>query len=334
MLLAISTVPSPQGPSLPTISDACTASGVVAEAEEQCIGVAGGTPAAAPVQGPPDDPDLADAHLAFKPAVKPSKWVKASLANPDYAARYQRCVNHALHWPKTRLQGFYKAEYNSLRSRKQGAKARHLHFDDRLKDFRDWLIHLGPQPAPDWTVHRPNNYKGYQPGNVTWATKQEQTEIRTVTRWHDVDGKQMTTQKFAKFLGITYSCLYKRLQNGWSVQRLLDHQKKNTGMKAWQFPDKLAYHLEPLYRARKKYHQTRLEFYIGHLKKKMKMCNVIIPEEEAKQLVLEVELLNVEDEYDAFRKQQKEKEESELDLLFAVLSAPKFVLQAPGVTAL
>ena len=85
-----------------------------------------------------------------------------------YAKNYAECIERALLLRLIELQTLYPAEYNFMRSRKQQAKNRHIKFDDRLKDFRDWLIHIGPRPAEGWTVDRKNNYKGYVPGNISW----------------------------------------------------------------------------------------------------------------------------------------------------------------------
>ena len=306
---------------LPGMSDAPLASLAQDYPLSLHMGFAGGTPAIVPMKASHTHSKPGGNVKPFAPAVKPSPFVKANMDNPDYASRYQQCVALAVEWPLIRLERFYKAEYNSLRSRKQQAKSRHIKFDDRLKDFRDWLIHLGPRPAQGWTVHRMNNNKGYQPGNLKWATKIEQTEIRKVTKWHDIDGKKLTTKQLAVRLGITYLCAYKRLQNGWTIQRLLDAEKKNTGMRAWQFPDNLAYHLEPLYLTRKNYYtQTRLEYYIAYLKKMLKTSNLILPEERAQQELLVLEVQKAEKQRDAFLKEQDEQAALELQLVIAALS--------------
>jgi len=264
----------------------------------------------------------AQALKPFLPAVKVSKFVTANLDNPGYAARYQQCVGQARTWSLGCLQKSYKAEYNSLRSRKQQAKARHIKFDDRLKDFRDWLIHLGPRPKADWSVHRMNNYKGYQPGNLKWATKIEQTEIRKVTKWHDVDGKKLTTTKLAEYLGITYTCLYKRLQNGWTTQRLLDDRKKHTGIKSWQFPANFVYLLEPLYAKRKTFNKSRIDWFIDYLKKLALRYCTYVEHEESVALMLKA-VKEAEEDRAVLLKQQEEQEELEFQQLANALKPVK-----------
>lgn len=44
--------------------------------------------------------------------------------------------------------------------------------------FDRFLEHIGPKPSPDLTLDRIDNDKGYQPGNVRWATMAEQARNR------------------------------------------------------------------------------------------------------------------------------------------------------------
>jgi len=323
MAIQVSNKPAIDAPALPTIPDAlhasiATVTTVVSTSTEQDL-LADGSPAVTHTQG-----NLSHSPVAgvFKPAVKASRFVLANLANPDYAERYSKCVAHALSWSRSRLQSFYKAEYNSMRSRKQQATAKHYVFDYRLKDFRDWLVHLGPRPAAGWTVHRPNNYKGYQPGNVAWAPKIEQTEVRKVTRWHDLDGKKMTTARLAQHLGLTYTCVYKRLQNGWTIQRLLEDRKKQTGIKAWTFPAKFAHLLEPLYAQRKHYNKSRIDWYIDYMVKQAERHGVS-PEYEKVLALLLQEVATAQAARATLLKQQDEQQEQEFQRLVAAFTPMK-----------
>jgi hypothetical protein len=41
-------------------------------------------------------------------------------------------------------------------------------------DFEEFFLTIGPRPSPQHTVDRINNDGNYEPGNVRWATKEEQ----------------------------------------------------------------------------------------------------------------------------------------------------------------
>jgi hypothetical protein len=212
-----------------------------------------------PVKDGVDKADL------FVPAVKPSAFVKVNLGKPEYEAHYAQVLADVMSMTKGQLQIRYQAEYNSLRSRKEKAKQRHIKFFDSLKDIRDWLIHLGPRPAKGWTVDRIKGGKGYQPGNLRWATKIQQTHNRKVTRWHQLpSGDRLTTQQLADRLGLPYQTLYKRLRTGWTVDRLLQNEKPAT-LASWKFPPEFAQHCQPLYQQRKNFTQHRIDWFIDYL---------------------------------------------------------------------
>lgn len=42
------------------------------------------------------------------------------------------------------------------------------------QDFKAFFDHIGPRPSPKHSVDRIDNDRGYEPGNVRWATPQEQ----------------------------------------------------------------------------------------------------------------------------------------------------------------
>ena len=52
-------------------------------------------------------------------------------------------------------------------------------FVDSWEAFRD---ELGPKPSPKHTVDREDNDRGYEPGNIRWATRKEQNANRRITK--------------------------------------------------------------------------------------------------------------------------------------------------------
>lgn len=40
--------------------------------------------------------------------------------------------------------------------------------------FKAWFAEMGPRPGPEYSCDRINNMRGYEPGNIRWATAQQQ----------------------------------------------------------------------------------------------------------------------------------------------------------------
>lgn len=60
-----------------------------------------------------------------------------------------------------------------------GERGIHVCEDWRGKDgFDKFLSHIGEKPSADLTLDRIDNDRGYEPGNVRWATRAEQVANR------------------------------------------------------------------------------------------------------------------------------------------------------------
>ena len=55
------------------------------------------------------------------------------------------------------------------------------------KDFGAFIASVGRRPAKGLTLDRIDNSKGYEPGNVRWATRAEQSRNRRVNKLDETD---------------------------------------------------------------------------------------------------------------------------------------------------
>jgi len=80
---------------------------------------------------------------------------------------------------------------------------------------------VGEPPTPKHTLDRIDNNKGYEPSNVRWATRKEQSNNISTNVWVEYDGKRMTWAQWAEYLGISYNCLMTRKKKGKPIEEIL-----------------------------------------------------------------------------------------------------------------
>ncbi len=66
-----------------------------------------------------------------------------------------------------------------------------------IDDFQTFLDHIGPCPTPDHQLDRIDTTRGYEPGNVRWATRQTQARNRLVSYTWTIKGLQFESAKEA-----------------------------------------------------------------------------------------------------------------------------------------
>lgn len=97
-----------------------------------------------------------------------------------------------------------------------------------------FLADMGPRPTPQHSIDRyPNGSGDYEPGNVRWATKKEQSQNRRNTHWLTFDGRTMCAADWAKELGINVRLLYGRIKAGLPVEKVLSAQRIGYKDRRW-----------------------------------------------------------------------------------------------------
>lgn len=82
------------------------------------------------------------------------------------------------------------------------------------RSFRAFLAYMGLRPSRGHSLDRyPDNNGNYEPGNVRWATRDEQSRNKRTNRWITFGGKTLVLEDWATLLGLAPHSLSKRIKN-------------------------------------------------------------------------------------------------------------------------
>jgi hypothetical protein len=85
--------------------------------------------------------------------------------------------------------------------------------------FAEFYRHVGPRPTPAHTLDRIDNNRGYEPGNVRWATRRDQRLNSRSAHFIEANGERLCVDDWAKRLGCGHSTIVSRIRSGWDPGR-------------------------------------------------------------------------------------------------------------------
>ncbi len=145
------------------------------------------------------------------------------------------CLQTTLRWKHGNTQGDHQTpEYKSwacMKTRCLNSKTkaypnyggRGIKVCDRWADsFPSFLADMGPRPGPDYSLDRyPDNNGDYTPGNVRWATRNEQRRNSRQNIFLTINGETRCLTDWANIAGVAGPTLSGRVKRNWPVSELL-----------------------------------------------------------------------------------------------------------------
>lgn len=98
---------------------------------------------------------------------------------------------------------------------------------DDFQAFYDWAMDNGYQD--DLTIDRIDWNGNYEPSNCRWATQKEQQNNRRNNHLLTHNGETHTMSEWAEIKGIKAATLYRRLKDGWMIEKAIETPVINGG---------------------------------------------------------------------------------------------------------
>lgn len=85
-----------------------------------------------------------------------------------------------------------------------------------LASIEDFAADVGEKPSAKHTLDRIDNDKGYEPGNVRWATRTEQARNTRNSHLITANGQTKTLAEWIALSGLHTTTIERRLKRGWN----------------------------------------------------------------------------------------------------------------------
>ena len=156
-----------------------------------------------------------------------------------------------------------------------------------FNDITFFCRYVGPRPTPKHSLHRMNNDIGYCIGNLEWADKRKQAEVRNGAQHHLYLGRRLTDRALAEHLKSkgrkTTAGAIKKIRQRYrsrgiaptEITRMifdrhgLPYATSHDPVEAWDFPLDRHEDLTKLYPAFRRQHENRIHFFIRWLEEQI-----------------------------------------------------------------
>lgn len=86
--------------------------------------------------------------------------------------------------------------------------------DEWKNSFAEFYEHIGPRPSSGHSIDRIDPNRGYEPGNVRWASIEEQNNNKRSNVTVSLEGVRMTAAQVARKFHISYRAAVYRIRHG------------------------------------------------------------------------------------------------------------------------
>jgi len=85
------------------------------------------------------------------------------------------------------------------------------------ESYEAFMMYIGKKPTPAHTIERLDVNVGYQPGNVTWATRDERARNKRNNVRVTINKVTKTVVEWTEdpLCGVPLKTIYKRIERGW-----------------------------------------------------------------------------------------------------------------------
>jgi len=125
------------------------------------------------------------------------------------------CAQKRVHLPEYAVWKTMLARcFNEKNKNYRHYGARGIRVCDAWLDYTAFIRDMGRRPSPTHSLERVDNDGHYEPGNVRWATRHEQSRNKRNTRWVLLAGERLCQTDAALKLGISLWALRSRMRRG------------------------------------------------------------------------------------------------------------------------